>query len=183
MECVIWIISLQSWSACVLLCVECGRVWLGIWTRFMLKLASFPASHTHMHSRTGALFGRTERPWNRDVTPLSVLPWYLGPFWGCGGLLVLCPDLQRNKQPNEEQISAEMSRGNMAFTELHLTVLFASMLVATIIGSGLKNAAKLCKTWNNITNLRMLFVWVSWNGIVFAEWWDPADLKCKTVRW
>lgn len=65
------------------------------------------------------------------------------------------------KQAAEEQISAEMSRGNMAFTELHLTVLFASMLVATIIGSGLKNAAKLCKTWNNITNLRMLFVWVS----------------------
>lgn len=183
MECVIWIISLQSWSACVLLCVECGRVWLGIWTQFMLKLASFLASLTHMHSRTGAVFGRTERLWNRDVTPLSVLPWYLGPFWGCGGLLVLCPDLQRNKQPNEEQISAEMSRGNMAFTELHLTVLFASMLVATIIGSGLKNAAKLWKTWNNITNLRMLFVWVSWNGIVFVEWWDPAYLKCKTVRW
>lgn len=150
---------------------------------FMLKLASFPVSHTHMHSCTGALFGRTEHLWNRDVMPLSALPWYLGLFSGCGGLLVLCQDLQRNKQPNEEQISAEMSRGNMAFTELHLTVLFASMLVATIIGSGLKNAAKLLKTWNNMANLRILFVWVSWNRIVFAECWYPAYLRCKTVRW
>lgn len=59
----------------------------------------------------------------------------------------------------------------MAFTELHLTVLVASMLVATVIGSGLKNAAKMWKTLNNITNLWILFVRV----MIFFFWSDEIQ--------